>query len=404
MAVPRFGRFAIRSLVDETLREGVERCAFPVPARDLYRLVVAQADAGIRDFIVGIGPADTALLELVCEGRARGDLPGDVRCTFLVLLNCWEATFQSFRGKPREWIESTTFGFAMLPHQRQDRLFERVVGKFRDELGIQRAKVSVLNNFVDPLATATLDQMRWQIDWALDCDITSIRINDSMGKLEPHTTGLVCGYLARSYPDVTFCLHCHNDNGLALANQLTSLYHGFSSVEGSLCGYGNRAGITPLEPLARLLAEREIAIDGVDLDPARLAANARLADDVFLAIPDPYRPVSGRLVNRTHYGVLNIPDFLEAEGERDYFLNLPNLHASTVIAALERAGVDPHELGAGVIDATVAQLRALIHHRSRNARTTHAAILTAIDVLDRDSQVSLAEVVEVARSLARCAA
>src|SRR5262249_46979573 len=222
------------------------------------------------------GPAETDLLELVCAGKANGELPADVRCTFLVLLNCWEATFERFRGKPREWIDSTTFGFSMLPHRRHDGVFERAVSKFRDELGVRNMKVSVLNDFADPLAPASFDEMRWQIDWALDLDITSVRINDSMGKLEPHTAGILCSQLARSYPGVGFCLHCHNDSGLALANQLTSLYHGFSSVEGSLCGYGNRAGITPLEQLVKLLAEREIAIDGVNIDPQAIADNARL--------------------------------------------------------------------------------------------------------------------------------
>jgi 2-isopropylmalate synthase len=340
----------------------------------------------------------------VYRGKERGELPADVRCTFLVLLNCWEATFETFRAVPRDWIESTTFGFAMLPHRRNERLFERVVGKFRDELGVVRTKVSVLNDFVEPLSQASFDEMRWQIDWALACGITSIRINDSVGKLEPHEVAVVCERLVRDYPQVSFCLHCHNDDGLALANQMTSLYHGFSSVEGSLCGYGNRAGITPLEQLVKLLADRDITVDGLALDPVKIADNARLAEEIFLAVPDPYRPVSGRFVKRTHFGVLNIPDFLAADGERDYFLNLCNLHASTVVKALERAGVDVGALGAGTVEATVDELRTLIHTRSVRARTDHAAILRAISDLAACAHVDEEEIVEVARSLALSAA
>jgi 2-isopropylmalate synthase len=142
----------------------------------------------------------------------------------------------------------------------------------------------------------------------------------------------------------------------------------------------------------------------VQIDPQVIADNARLAEHVFMAIPDPYRPVSGRLVHRTHFGVLNIPDFLAADGERDYYLNLPNVHAATVVKALELAGVDLGVIDHDVIDAAVGQLRALIHHRSRNARRTHASIQAAIEVLDASARVSVTEIVEVVRGLARSAA
>ena len=103
---PRYRDFAVRTIVDETLREGLERCMFPVPVDDLYRLFRAQHDAGIREMVVGAGPGETTLLERICADQDRGVLGADVRPIFLVLLNCWEATLANFRGKPREWIDT----------------------------------------------------------------------------------------------------------------------------------------------------------------------------------------------------------------------------------------------------------------------------------------------------------
>jgi 2-isopropylmalate synthase len=397
---PRYRDFAVRTLVDETLREGLERCMFPVPVDDLYRLFRAQHDAGIRETIVGAGPGETALLERICADQDRGVLGADVRPIFLVMLNCWEATYHNLARLPREWLERTTLSFGMVEHRADEQLLERVFERF-EALGARRFKSSVLNDFTRGCGEAGHERIAAQLARGARLGIRAYRINDSVGKLYPEDAAELCRRLVADFPELTFCLHCHDDRGLALANQLASIYHGFQAVEGSLCGFGNRAGITALEALASACRDRDIQLGEVPLDLGRLCANARLAERIFLAVPSTYRPVSGRLVGKQNFGVMNIPDFLRAEGERDYFLSVVTLHRATIARALVAHGFAAHELDDALLDGTLDDVRALIEARHAGARARYGELVYAIEALYEGSQLSAVDIASRARARRR---
>lgn len=291
LGIPRFSNFRVKYLVDESLREGLERCMFPVRVDDLYRLFEAQVGAGIRETIIGSGPEEPDLFRRVCENQDKGKLPDDIRPVFLVLLNCWDATYANFKKLPRPWVERAIYSFGMIPHKKDEGLFEKVFDKF-EKLGAVHVKSSILNNFEHGINDDKYAEMKWQLDWVYSMGIRTVRINDSVGKLFPEDTATLCRRLVRDYPGVTFCLHCHNDRDLALANQLTSIYYGFDMIEGSLCGYGNRSGITPLEILASVCRSKNIELGNVPIDTKKLCQNAVLAEEIFMAVPNVYRPVS----------------------------------------------------------------------------------------------------------------
>jgi 2-isopropylmalate synthase len=399
---PRYRDFTVRTIVDETLREGIERCMFPVPVEDLYRLFRAQHDAGIRETIVGAGPGETALLERICADQDRGALGDDVRPIFLVMLNSWEATYENLARLPRDWLARTTLSFGMVEHRAEEQLFERVFDKLA-ALGARRFKSSVLNDFTRGCGEAGYDRIAAQLARGARLGIRAYRINDSVGKLYPEDAAELCRRLVADFPALTFCLHCHDDRGLALANQLASIHHGFQVVEGSLCGFGNRSGITALEALVAACRDRGIQLGAVPLDLARLCANARLAEQIYMAVPSPYRPISGRLAGKTNFGVMNIPDFLEAEGERDYFLSVVNLHRATIARALVAHGFPAHQLDDDLLDGTMADVRALIEARHAGARGRHAALMAAIDALYEGSQLSTVDIAKLARARRRLA-
>jgi len=398
--VPRYRDFAVRTIVDETLREGLERCMFPVPVDDLYRLFRAQHDAGIRETIVGAGPSETDLLARICADQDRGVLGADVRPIFLVMLNSWEATYHNLARLPRAWIERTTLSFGMVEHRAEEQLFERVFDKL-EALGARRFKSSVLNDFTRGCGDAGYERIAAQLERGALLGIRAFRINDSVGKLYPEDAAELCGRLVVDFPELAFGLHCHDDRGLALANQLASLQHGFQVVEGSLCGFGNRAGITALEVLVSACRDRGIQLGEVPLELGRLCANARLAEEIFLAVPSTYRPVSGRFAGKTNFGVMNIPDFLRAEGERDYFLSVVTLHRETIARALVSHGFAAHELDDALLDATLEEVRALIEARHAGARGRYAALVQAIEALYESSQLSAVDIADLARARRR---
>ena len=398
-AKTRYSNFPVQRIVDETFREGVERCMFPVDVERMYALFEKMVAAGLREFVVGSGPEDPALYNRICSARDSGQLPQDLLPTFLVLLNCWEATYTTFKNTAPSWIADTTFSFGMIPHRKEERLFEKVVSKFKD-LGAVHLKASVLNNFARQVDTTQYNEIRSQIDWAYQLGIKTIRINDSVGKLYPETTAELCQQLLSDYPDIVFCLHCHNDRGLALANQLISIYNGFQMVEGSLCGYGNRSGISPLEMLIPICRDKNIQIGSVPLDVNLLCEAAQLAETVFMQVPNVFRPVSGKFVKKANFGVLNIPDFLGADGDRDYFLNAVNIHPNTIKKALEGNGFDDYVNNDIFIEDVGARLKAIIEQRYKEQIGDYDRITSDMLAFYHKAQLTRSNLIEIASNIA----
>jgi 2-isopropylmalate synthase len=373
------GAIVVPYVVDETLREGIERTPFPISVEAKTSLLESSAAAGIREFIVGCGPEVPHVWEQMFALRERGRLPADCEATFIVLLNCWETAFEHF-GNPaysKAAIAETTFSFGMITHKEKDRAFDRAVESFRS-LGATKLKASVLNNFRRGFDETKYAEIRRQIDWAVSLGIGIIRINDSVGALHPRLVTEMATRLLADYPDITFCLHAHNDMGLAVANTLAAVDAGFQMVEGSLAGFGNRSGIAPLEQVLNLCLHHGVEVGHHPIDMTKLIHAARRAEQVFLAVPNLYRPVSGIQETVSNFGVLNIPDFLETGDDKDYFVNYPGLHPVTIKRALDRhapafaASVDDAELWTvvhalrsemeGMFDDTVRDYRAMVGH------------------------------------------
>lgn len=204
------------------------------------------------------------------------------------------------------------------------------------EIGAINFKASVLNNFRQCVSEERFSEICRQIDWAVKLGVKTIRINDSVGSLQPYITQWMCSRLVQKYPDIVFCLHAHNDNGMAVANAMESIQSGFQMIEGSLAGYGNRSGISPLEQIVKLCKLNNIQLGDHDIDLKRLVSTAQLCEETFLQVPNTYRPVSGVFETNSNYGVLNIPDFLNTNDEKEYFVNYVGLHPHTVRQALEK--------------------------------------------------------------------
>lgn len=71
---------------------------------------------------------------------------------------------------------------------------------------------------------------------------------------------------ARSWVDVPIEVHCHNDFGLGVANSISGLMHGASSVSTTLSALGQRAGNTSLEELVMALTCLYGANTGIDVE------------------------------------------------------------------------------------------------------------------------------------------
>jgi 2-isopropylmalate synthase len=364
----RYSHFSVPYLVDETLREGVERTAFPITVNSKMAILKKMVDAGVRDFIVGCGPEEPFVWDQLHQQRDAGILPSDTKATFIILLNCWETAFEYFsaRKEHADWIASTVFSFGMITYRRSNKEFERAVEAFRS-IGATQFKASILNNFRNGISEDRYAEICTQIDWAISLGIRIIRINDSVGSLQPHVTKWMCEKLVQQYPHITFCLHAHNDNGLAVANAMQSIQAGFQMIEGSLAGFGNRSGIAPLEQIIKLCKINHIEVGEHDVDLEKLVAATRAAENTFLQIPNVFRPTSGLFETNSNFGVLNIPDFLETNDEKEYFVNYVGLHPQTIRQSLQTYFPDidisqiDDEIMWGIVDKLKRSMEESIH-------------------------------------------
>lgn len=365
---PRYASFHLDGLIDETLREGAERCLFAVDEENKFTLAKALVGAGIRDLVIGSGPDDPDLL-LRCL-KAKFELeqfPMDAHFIFIILLNSWEAMYEQFKHFPQEYLKEIPFSFGMVEYQQNEQLLERVVEKFA-ALGATSFRVSLLNNFSSGVDEEKYAAITAQIERCVRLGFKIIRINDSLGRIYPETMAVLAANLVHDYPHLDFCLHAHDDHGLGLINALTSVYHGFNMIEGAIAGYGNRSGLPSIETLEKICREKDITIGDLPLDSQKLIAAAKTADEVFITIPSLYRPVSGVIVDKENLGVLNIPDYLGIERETDYFLNSVGLHQNTIVRTLQGAGFDgryinDHEFIATVRETVKMQMKAIYEHK-----------------------------------------
>lgn len=336
---PRFDNFELSGFIDETLREGAERCLFAVEQEKKLELLEKIIQTGVKEIIVGSGPEDPSLILKALHRKFEGKYPSDTKFIFILLLNSWEPIYHQFAKFPREYMKEVVISFGMVEYQQERNLLESIVGKFQ-KLGVETFRASLLNNFSDGVDESKYQQITEQIERCKNLGFKTIRVNDSLGLIYPETMAVLASNLVHDYPELNFCLHAHDDRGLGLQNALTSIYHGFNMIEGAVAGYGNRSGLPALEVLDLIFREKNIKIAGTTFDEEKLTEAASLADETFMTVPAVYRPVSGLVVKKENLGVLNIPDYLGVERKTDYFLNNVGLHHNTVAKALEVANVD----------------------------------------------------------------
>lgn len=99
------------------------------------------------------------------------------------------------------------------------------------------------------------------------------------------------------YPHVPLEGHFHNDRGLALINAMTASRAGVQYIQTSVCGFGERSGITSLTGLLfNLYQEDRGLIEGFNIVQS-YDLNVLLTGMAGVSIP-PTEPVN--LINRTH--------------------------------------------------------------------------------------------------------
>ncbi len=335
---PRYTDFEIVGLSDETMREGGERALYGADDESKLKLIEALAEAGVRDIDLGSGLTEPKfLLRCLHSQHLLGRIPEDTQFVFNLTLKTWEPLCEALQIIPRDYLAKIQVSLGMVEHRQSEKLLERA-HEALSSIGVGSFRASILNAFSHEIDEDRYAFINEQIERVRQLGISLVRVNDSIGTLYPESTAVLASNLVKDNPDITFYLHSHDDRGLGLANSLASIFHGFQMVEGGVAGFGNRAGLANVEVLSQIFAERRISVAGTVLDTEKLSRAAALAEEVFMVLPNVYRPVSGMLVRNENAGIVNVPDYLGVSRPVDYFLNPIGIFPTTVAQVLENSG------------------------------------------------------------------
>ena len=117
----------------------------------------------------------------------------------------------------------------------------------------------------------------------LKLGITELSLSDATGMGNPRQVYEVCSYMVKTYPQVSWVLHCHNTRDMAMANIVAGIQAGVTTFDGAFAGLGGcpyipgAAGNIATEDVIHMLHEMGLNT-GVDL--VKAMATARKAQEL----------------------------------------------------------------------------------------------------------------------------
>ncbi|MFA5880048.1 MAG: citramalate synthase [Candidatus Margulisiibacteriota bacterium] len=117
---------------------------------------------------------------------------------------------------------------------------------------------------------------------------------DTNGGTLAHEITQIVARVKKEFPNTNFGIHAHNDNGLAVANSLAAVLEGVNHLQGTLNGYGERAGNMNLSTIIPTLVLK-LGINCVTLEQLNtLTSTCFHLDEIANVNHDAYMPYVGR--------------------------------------------------------------------------------------------------------------
>ncbi|MDC7232465.1 MAG: hypothetical protein PQJ58_04490 [Spirochaetales bacterium] len=277
--------------VDSTLREGEQTPGIVFDRKDKILIAESLVAAGIHDLEAGIpvmGQDEVNLLKdlshldarIICWCRARHD---DI-----------EAAFAAETGAVHISLPVSDCLLDVMGYS-WDQVLEQV--------GVWGA---CLEGSTDFYSLGAMDASRCEtgrlkefVQAAASAGYSRVRLADTLGLALPSTVRTWADELWNYRYLLEF--HGHNDFGMAVANSLTALECGFSSVSMTLLGLGERAGNAPLEEV--ILGAGNLLSLGQEIDLEKITRTARQTAEICgISIPE-NKPLLGNRINSHESGI-----------------------------------------------------------------------------------------------------
>lgn len=346
-------------ILDTTLREGVQSRLWRLT--DAQRMALARdlARAGVREIEAGCAGRDPALPSLVRTIRKAGaralvwcptrpDLVDAARAIRPDAV-CLSIPVSEIQLRQRLRMDRTSLLASL----------EACLGRLEGcdvVLGLEDASRA---------AAGLLEQIA---SIARRFGVRRLRIADTLGLLDPSATARLVRWLGET-SGLHIGFNGHDDFGMATANAVAALDAGAESVDASLMGWGERAGIASLETLAAWLVLRR---GEVGPDPRRLLDLARrTARHAHLFVPETRAIVGSELFrcgSGLHVeGIRKDPSLYEPFDPSRLGLSRKLEYGSQTGKAAVRSLLAPfdHPLDTHHLDRLVETIRARARHRGK---------------------------------------
>ncbi|MEM2420036.1 MAG: 2-isopropylmalate synthase [Candidatus Bathyarchaeia archaeon] len=277
---------------DETLREGVETPTVFLTYVERVKLAKLLDEAGVSIINVGF-PAlseeeKNAVKRIANEGFQQASIAASARAVKSDVEACLDCGI-------KEISIFTPFNGLNLQYRLKvpkEKVLENVVEC------IEHAKRhGVTVDFILEDASRTpLPDILQIFEAAIKAGADKLVIADTVGFLRPLSMRYLVSHvrdcLAQSLRKVPpLSVHCHNDFGLATANTLAAVEEGVAYLHACVAGFGERAGVAPLEEVVAALEILYNIDTGVDMK--KLYRLAQQAEKSFALPIQFHKPIVG---------------------------------------------------------------------------------------------------------------
>ena len=143
-----------------------------------------------------------------------------------------------------------------------------------------------------------IDFLTKVVDTAIKNGAAVINLPDTVGYTTPSEMRAIIEHMIENVENadkVEFCVHCHNDLGMAVANSLAGVLGGARQIECTVNGIGERAGNTSLEEVVMAMKTRpDIFEVNTEIDTTKIYRASKTVYNIIGQNPPINKPIVGK--------------------------------------------------------------------------------------------------------------
>ncbi len=173
---------------------------------------------------------------------------------------------------------------------------EQTLKDIVDSVGYAKAHGLSVNFVLEDASRTPIQEILEVFEAVVNAGANRLVFADTVGFLRPLSTRYLISNIRKGLSelgkkDVSLSVKCHNDFGLATANTLTAIEEGITYPQTCIAGYGERAGIAPMEEVV-LSLELLYGLN-TKIDAKKLYRLSQLAEKSFVWPLPFHKPIVG---------------------------------------------------------------------------------------------------------------